>query len=211
MTPLKRSALLMIRELSNVTLARFAAGILGGLVMPALLLVSLSSTAGRDNLPQFVVVTEHALHRVPRRRNAGASSVLLRLRGAANAGRYSLMDRECAGPEIKAESRRFLPQFFQRTGPLTEELLLEPARFGLGLLPAKAPPDAIAKSVCGFCSTGCSLDIHLHQGQATSLTPSVEYPVNLGMACPKGWEALAVLQSSDRATVPLLAWNAQDG
>jgi Fe-S-cluster-containing dehydrogenase component/DMSO reductase anchor subunit len=57
MTPLKRSALLMTRELSNITLARFAAGILGGLVMPGFLLVSLASAANAVNLPQFVVIT----------------------------------------------------------------------------------------------------------------------------------------------------------
>jgi len=58
--------------------------------------------------------------------------------------------------------------------------------------------------VCGYCSTGCSLDIHLKDGRAVNLTPTTRYPVNLGMACPKGWEALAVLDAPDRATVPLL-------
>jgi anaerobic selenocysteine-containing dehydrogenase len=101
-------------------------------------------------------------------------------------------------------SRSLVPPIFQRTGPLTDELLLEPARFGLGMLPSKSQPEAIRKSVCGFCSTGCNLDIHLRDGQATGLTPAVDYPVNLGMACPKGWEALSVLQSPDRATMPLL-------
>lgn len=38
MTSLKRSALLMTRELSSVTLARFASGALGGLLMPGFLL-----------------------------------------------------------------------------------------------------------------------------------------------------------------------------
>ena len=37
-----------------------------------------------------------------------------------------------------------------------------------------------------------------------NLTPTTNYPVNLGMACPKGWEALTVLNSPDRATTPLL-------
>ena len=41
--------------------------------------------------------------------------------------------------------------------------------------------------------------IHLRRGEAINLTPATEYPVNLGMACPKGWEALNVLQSDDRA------------
>jgi anaerobic selenocysteine-containing dehydrogenase len=96
------------------------------------------------------------------------------------------------------------PPVFQRQGPLTEELLLESARFGLGMIPAKSQPDAVTRMVCGFCSTGCSLDIHLQAGQPVGLTPSVEYPVNQGMACPKGWEALTVLEAPDRAVTPLL-------
>jgi anaerobic selenocysteine-containing dehydrogenase len=93
---------------------------------------------------------------------------------------------------------------FQRRGPLTEELLLEPARFGLGLVPQQLQPQSLTTSVCGYCSTGCNLNIHLNDNQAVGLTPASEYPVNLGMACPKGWEALTVLDSPDRATVPLL-------
>ena len=61
--------------------------------------------------------------------------------------------------------------------------------------------------VCGFCSTGCGLKIHLRGGEAVNLSPETEYPVNLGMACPKGWEALRVLKSDDRATTPLLREN----
>jgi anaerobic selenocysteine-containing dehydrogenase len=97
-----------------------------------------------------------------------------------------------------------LPAMVQRDGPLTSELLLEPARFGLGLLPKGLQPDGLAKSVCGFCSTGCSLNVHLRDNTAMGLTPDATYPVNTGMACPKGWEALTVLQSPDRATTPLL-------
>src|SRR6185437_13740440 len=93
----------------------------------------------------------------------------------------------------------FQQAMFQHQGPLSDELLLEPGKFGLGLVPAKAKPAAVARSVCGFCSTGCSLDLHMRDGEAVGLTPSVNYPVNSGMACPKGWEALTVLQSPDRA------------
>jgi anaerobic selenocysteine-containing dehydrogenase len=97
-----------------------------------------------------------------------------------------------------------LPPIVDRHGPLTEELLLEPARFGLGLVPAARMPNAVTTSVCGYCSTGCNLKIHLRDGDAVGLTPARSYPVNLGMACPKGWEALTVLDSPDRATTPLL-------
>lgn len=102
-----------------------------------------------------------------------------------------------------AQMKKMLP-LFQRNGPLTKELLLEPARLGLGLVPADLQSDAVVSSVCGFCSTGCNLNIHLRDEVATGLTPATNYPVNLGMACPKGWEALSVLDSKDRATTPLL-------
>ncbi len=89
-------------------------------------------------------------------------------------------------------------------GPLTRDLLLEPGRHGLGKVPQRLAPDRTTTSVCGFCSTGCGLNVHLRDGQAINLSPTTAHPVNLGMACPKGWEALTPLAASDRATVPLL-------
>ena len=46
--------------------------------------------------------------------------------------------------------------------------------------------------------------MHLQSGVAVNLTPTGDYPVNLGMACPKGWEALTPLAAPDRGTTPLL-------
>ncbi|MGO8701744.1 MAG: molybdopterin oxidoreductase family protein [Limisphaerales bacterium] len=89
-------------------------------------------------------------------------------------------------------------------GPLTADLVRSPGEFGLGQVPARLKPDATTSMVCGFCSTGCGLKIHLREGQAVNLTPDPSHPVNLGMACPKGWEALAPLAASDRGTTPLL-------
>ena len=80
----------------------------------------------------------------------------------------------------------------QREGPLTDKLRQADGGFDLGQVPAERKPDSLAKCVCGFCSTGCSLTIHLKDGQPVGLTPTVDYPVNAGMACPKGWEALSV-------------------
>src|SRR5262249_4369312 len=93
---------------------------------------------------------------------------------------------------------------YEREGPLTRELLLTPGGFGLGQVPARQRPDATTTMTCGYCSTGCGLNVHLQEGAAVSLTPATEHPVNLGMAGPKGWEALAALDAADRATVPLL-------
>jgi assimilatory nitrate reductase catalytic subunit len=89
-------------------------------------------------------------------------------------------------------------------GPLTSDLVQTPAAFGLGNVPAKSAPDAVLNSVCGFCSTGCRLKIHFKDGAPVNLTADPSYPVNQGMACPKGWEALSPLSSPDRATTPLL-------
>ncbi len=102
-----------------------------------------------------------------------------------------------------------IPTLVQRTGPLTELLQLEPSP-GAGMVPTGTAPDRIVRSVCGYCSTGCSLDVHLRGAQAVRLTPSIDYPVNLGMACPKGWESLTVLNAEDRATSPWIR-NRSDG
>lgn len=90
------------------------------------------------------------------------------------------------------------------SGAMTAELVRRPGGFGLGQVPARLVPEATVGSVCGYCSTGCNLRLHLRVGVAVNLTPDPAYPVNLGMACPKGWEALAPLDAPDRATTPLL-------
>jgi anaerobic selenocysteine-containing dehydrogenase len=92
----------------------------------------------------------------------------------------------------------------QKKGPLTSELVRTPGGFGLGQVPASKKPDATTTAVCGFCSTGCGLEIHLKNGEAVGLSPARDYSVNFGMACPKGWEALTPLRSKDRATEPML-------
>jgi len=89
-------------------------------------------------------------------------------------------------------------------GPLTRELLRDPGRFGLGQVPARLAPEATTTLVCGYCATGCGLDVHLRDGEAVNLSPALDHPVNGGMACPKGWEALSALDCEDRAITPLL-------
>jgi assimilatory nitrate reductase catalytic subunit len=97
------------------------------------------------------------------------------------------------------------PFFTQHNGPFTRELVLAPGNFGLGKVPARLKPVSTVSSVCGYCATGCQLKVHLDDhGQAINLTPESGYPVNLGMACPKGWQALDPLDAPDRATTPLL-------
>jgi len=81
-------------------------------------------------------------------------------------------------------------------GPMTSELVQRPGDFGLGQVPSRLKPAGTTTSVCGFCSTGCGLKIHLNEsGEAINLSADPAYPVNLGMACPKGWEALTPLDA----------------
>jgi anaerobic selenocysteine-containing dehydrogenase len=106
-----------------------------------------------------------------------------------------------AGPTLRERVGQVLRA---HDGPLTRDLLLKPGEFGLGRVPARLQPDQTTNMICGFCSTGCALKVHLRAGEAINLTPAKDYPVNLGMACPKGWEALTPLRSPDRATTPLM-------
>ncbi len=109
-------------------------------------------------------------------------------------------------PAVGTKMRgRELPKILQqRDGELTRQLLLQPGKHGLGMTHDSLAADATTTMVCGYCSTGCGLRIHLRNGEAIGLTPETNYPVNLGMACPKGWEALRVLDSPDRATTPMI-------
>jgi assimilatory nitrate reductase catalytic subunit len=101
--------------------------------------------------------------------------------------------------------RRIRKMLRARTGSMTDDMVLHPGEFGLGRVPGRLKPAGTVDSVCGFCSTGCSLKVHVDpRGEALNLSADPDYPVNMGMACPKGWEALTPLRAADRATTPLL-------
>ncbi|MEM6691584.1 MAG: nitrate reductase [Planctomycetota bacterium] len=85
---------------------------------------------------------------------------------------------------------------------MTRELLLRPGQHGLGMTHESLAAEKTTTAVCGYCSTGCGLRLHVRDEEAVGLTPETSYPVNLGMACPKGWEALRVLDAEDRAASP---------
>ena len=94
--------------------------------------------------------------------------------------------------------------FREWTGAFTAELARVSGKFGLGQVPALVAPDSVKHAICGFCSTGCNLTIHQKDGQAVNVSADPNYPVNLGMACPKGWEAITPLAAKDRALYPLM-------
>ncbi len=118
----------------------------------------------------------------------------------------SIADKVDNGPDQDGPKAGFsLPTLLHaRTGKMTRELLLHPGRHGLGMTHETLDADTTTTAVCGYCATGCGLRMHLRDDEAVGLTPETVYPVNLGMACPKGWEALRVLDSDQRATAPLI-------
>ncbi len=170
--------MLMAGELGRVTTLRFTCGVLGGVLLPAL------CCASTEGDPIFALVSGVAIFGfVLAGELLRALPVLRRRHGAAGCR----ADRHEAASAATGCS-------CSASGPLTRELVLTPGRFGLGRVPARLQPDATTNLVCGFCSTGCGLNVHLKDGRAVNLTPARGYPVNLGMACPKGWEALAPLR-----------------
>ncbi|MBX3314026.1 MAG: molybdopterin oxidoreductase family protein [Actinobacteria bacterium] len=92
-----------------------------------------------------------------------------------------------------------------KDGPRTEEL--RRARLAAGApvqVPVNRMPDEVTSAICGYCSTGCSLDVHVRDGRAVNVVPTAGYPVNDGTACPKGWEAMAPMRHRDRAARPMV-------
>lgn len=76
---------------------------------------------------------------------------------------------------IESQKRRIRNLLHERAGRLTRETVLSPGNYGLGRIPERLQPDQMARSVCGFCATGCSLDLHLQQGEAVNLSATKEY------------------------------------
>ncbi len=78
-------------------------------------------------------------------------------------------------PSIVTQSLNALTSLIhKKNGPMTQELLQAPSAFGLGRLPAGVRPDATTTMVCGYCSTGCGLNVHLKLEQPAVGTKSGE-------------------------------------
>ena len=92
-----------------------------------------------------------------------------------------------------------------RDGPLTQRAGAQAGRLrprpGAGAARARRDDDrwSAASARPAAASTSTS-----RTARRSTCRPPRDYPVNLGMACPKGWEALTPLRAPDRATTPLL-------
>ena len=193
---LKRTALLLKGALKEEAGARLVLGVGGGVLAPlgvAHLVDGATGRSARWSSPRWAARRWWP----PSCSNARCSSARP-ARRACPGGSDGLSGQSGRLPDKLAELMH------ARTGPLTQELVRQPGGFGLGQVPTRLTPDATTTAVCGFCSTGCGLEIHLRNGEAINLSPARDYPVNRGTACPKGWEALTPLAAPDRATRPLV-------
>ena len=100
--------------------------------------------------------------------------------------------------------RRSRALLHQKDGPLTRSWCGSRAGSGSARCPRASPPTPPRPLICGFCSTGCGLRSTCETARRSTCRRRATTPVNLGMACPKGWEALTPLAAPDRATQPLL-------
>jgi predicted molibdopterin-dependent oxidoreductase YjgC len=62
--------------------------------------------------------------------------------------------------------------------------------------------EKVLNTTCGYCSTGCNLSVYLANDKVVQVKANPVYPVNLGKACPKGFQFLGHLVAANRATRP---------
>jgi len=72
---------------------------------------------------------------------------------------------------------------------------------------AKAAPIAertMTRTVCPYCGTGCTINLHSDGEKILGVTPALDGPVNEGALCIKGQFGFDFVNSKDRLTTPLI-------
>ena len=60
-------------------------------------------------------------------------------------------------------------------------------------------------ATCGYCSTGCSIEVGLNaEGRAVTTRGVADAPVNRGKLCIKGITEAGIIEAPGRGTEPLL-------
>jgi ferredoxin-nitrate reductase len=76
-----------------------------------------------------------------------------------------------------------------------------------GPAPAHVEPDQWIYSTCGFCGTGCGIEIGMKDSQAVAIRGTKGYPVNDGLLCAKGIYQWQTISAPDRGKTPLMRHN----
>ena len=73
-----------------------------------------------------------------------------------------------------------------------------------GYISAQKVPDRWVKTTCGYCSVGCGMFIGVKDGRAVAVRGNPDHPVSRGLLCPKGLSEHHTIDTSNRATHPLM-------
>ncbi len=60
------------------------------------------------------------------------------------------------------------------------------------------------KTICPYCGTGCSINLHVKDGEVIGASPDQDSPVNRGHLCSKGRFGWDFIHSGERLTKPLI-------
>ncbi len=74
---------------------------------------------------------------------------------------------------------------------------------------APAAEQKVTRTICPYCGTGCSIDLHSDGETLLGVTPALDGPVNEGALCIKGQFGFDFVNSDDRLTSPLIKKNGQ--
>jgi formate dehydrogenase major subunit len=69
---------------------------------------------------------------------------------------------------------------------------------------AKETIDQTVTTTCAYCGVGCSLEVHVRDGQVVAIDPALDGPANLGHTCVKGRFAHQYARSPERLAAPML-------
>ncbi len=85
------------------------------------------------------------------------------------------------------------------TGALADHKMVGQAAKG-----APAEKQTITRSICPYCGTGCSIDLHSDGEKVLGVTPALDGPVNEGALCIKGQFGFDFVNSDDRLKKPMI-------
>ena len=92
------------------------------------------------------------------------------------------------------------PNSFSREG-------LTDAAQGKGIQAHRDPRKEIDRwiyTTCGYCSTGCGIEVGVKDGRAVSVRGTADHPVNRGKLCLKGIHEFEAINAPDRAGHPMI-------
>ena len=72
---------------------------------------------------------------------------------------------------------------------------------------SETKPEQWINTICGFCGSGCGMQVGLKHGEVTAVRGRADYPVNFGRLCLKGFYQYKAMPSPQRATVPMVRKN----